>query len=201
MFVHMWSRPICSVVNTCSLDATIWNCAWVLCLNVLIWPIAKVRGFVVHNHKTCDIMFFQKLIALHHQQAQCWIMSQKFSLNRFCHRRLVILFHLFDQMTPSKMADEISWEFTALRVLSNPQRAIFRRNLFSWKTRTYLYYSVNNMGADLRRKQARHQQPWYWPALIARFMGPAWGPSGADRTQMGPMLAPWTTAIWVVKPE
>ena len=29
-------------------------------------------------------------------------------------------------------------------------------------------------------------------SLIARFMAPAWGPSGADRTQMGPMLVPWT---------
>ena len=28
--------------------------------------------------------------------------------------------------------------------------------------------------------------------LIARFMGPTWRPSGADRTQVGPMLAPWT---------
>ena len=28
--------------------------------------------------------------------------------------------------------------------------------------------------------------------LIARFMGPTWGPSGADRTQVGPMLAPRT---------
>ena len=28
--------------------------------------------------------------------------------------------------------------------------------------------------------------------LIARFMGPTWGPSGADRTQVGPMLVPWT---------
>ena len=28
--------------------------------------------------------------------------------------------------------------------------------------------------------------------LIARFMGPTWGPSGADGTQVGPMLAPWT---------
>ena len=28
--------------------------------------------------------------------------------------------------------------------------------------------------------------------LIARFMGPTWGPSGSDRTQVGPMLAPWT---------
>ena len=28
-------------------------------------------------------------------------------------------------------------------------------------------------------------------SLIARFMGPTWGPSEADRTQVGPMLAPW----------
>ena len=28
--------------------------------------------------------------------------------------------------------------------------------------------------------------------LIARFMGPTRGPHGADRTQVGPMLAPWT---------
>ena len=27
---------------------------------------------------------------------------------------------------------------------------------------------------------------------IARFMGPTWGPPGDDRTQVGPMLAPWT---------
>ena len=28
--------------------------------------------------------------------------------------------------------------------------------------------------------------------LIARFMGPTWGPSGAVRTQVGTMLFPWT---------
>ena len=28
--------------------------------------------------------------------------------------------------------------------------------------------------------------------LVARFMGPTWGPSGADRTQVGPILAPLT---------
>ena len=27
---------------------------------------------------------------------------------------------------------------------------------------------------------------------IARFIGSTWDPSGADRTQVGPMLAPWT---------
>ena len=27
---------------------------------------------------------------------------------------------------------------------------------------------------------------------IARFIGPTWGPPGDDRTQVGPVLAPWT---------
>ena len=29
-------------------------------------------------------------------------------------------------------------------------------------------------------------------SLISRFVGPTWGPPGADRTQVAPMLAPWT---------
>ena len=29
-------------------------------------------------------------------------------------------------------------------------------------------------------------------SLIARLMGPTWGPSGAGRNQVGPILAPWT---------
>ena len=32
----------------------------------------------------------------------------------------------------------------------------------------------------------------YIMSLIARIMGPTWGSSGADRTQVGHMLAPWT---------
>ena len=34
--------------------------------------------------------------------------------------------------------------------------------------------------------------PIRYIAHIARFMWPIWGPPGADRTQVGPMLAPWT---------
>ena len=36
--------------------------------------------------------------------------------------------------------------------------------------------------------------PWCYllHSLIARFMGPIRGPSGADRTHVGPILAPWT---------
>ena len=39
------------------------------------------------------------------------------------------------------------------------------------------------------RQASRTHRP---EALLARFMGPSWGPSGADRTQVGPMLAPWS---------
>ena len=31
---------------------------------------------------------------------------------------------------------------------------------------------------------------WNYPD--SKFMGPTWGPSGAGRTQVGPMLVPWT---------
>ena len=38
-------------------------------------------------------------------------------------------------------------------------------------------------------------------SLIARFKGPIWGPSGADRTQVGPMLAPWTLLSGLVSKD
>ena len=33
---------------------------------------------------------------------------------------------------------------------------------------------------------------WVNYTLIPRFMGPTWGPSGDNRTQVGPKLAPWS---------
>ena len=47
----------------------------------------------------------------------------------------------------------------------------------------------------------QHRSHWLWPEVcstptqIAKFMGPTWGPPGACRSQMGPMLAPWTLLI------
>ena len=46
-----------------------------------------------------------------------------------------------------------------------------------------------------RMRTAPFRDRRVWKRLktpIARFMGPTWGPSGADRTQVGPMLVPWT---------
>ena len=56
----------------------------------------------------------------------------------------------------------------------------------------------------LSGKRTQHVSPWsymigrcQWQdrnycTLTAMFMGPTRGPPGADRTQVGPMLAPWT---------
>ena len=40
----------------------------------------------------------------------------------------------------------------------------------------------------------------YMLSLIARFMGSTWGPSGADRTQVCPMLAPWNLLSGMILP-
>ena len=48
---------------------------------------------------------------------------------------------------------------------------------------------------------------WYSPLMFcndipdSKVLGPTWGPSGADRTQMGPMLVPWTLLSGIPSPN
>ena len=51
----------------------------------------------------------------------------------------------------------------------------------------YIYSTTIKKQFFNYRSFSNHKAP-----LIARFMGPTRGPSGVDRTQVGPMLAPWT---------
>ena len=56
-----------------------------------------------------------------------------------------------------------------------------------------MWYDEHFWGIHHQVNATRFQ--WSWVnirSVIARFMGPTWGPSGADRTQVGSMLAPWT---------
>ena len=79
--------------------------------------------------------------------------------------------------------DIITWKRYALLTRWCPSRRV--RN-------------VDLLAGDILAPQWRHCQGVFWlhqcalTTLIARFMGPTWGPPGADRTQVGPMLAPWT---------
>ena len=56
------------------------------------------------------------------------------------------------------------------------------------------FYSFSNFKTCQQSRQHCFRLPFseVISYLIAKFMGPTKGPSGADRIQVGPMLAPWT---------
>ena len=55
---------------------------------------------------------------------------------------------------------------------------------------TIIYTKYSDM--RLQRNGSSAAWAFYNISQIARFMGPTWGLPGDDRTQVGPMLAPWT---------
>ena len=55
-----------------------------------------------------------------------------------------------------------------------------------------LVHMLRSPSSDCDRTNTKAYQRRAVYTMIARFMGPTWGPSGADRTQVGPRLAPWT---------
>ena len=71
------------------------------------------------------------------------------------------------------------WFETPSRPLKRHCNVNSKNSLYFNDMHNLAFYS-NNM--RLNSKQS----------LIAKFMGPIWGPSGADRFQVGPLLAPWT---------
>ena len=55
----------------------------------------------------------------------------------------------------------------------------------------YMYLVITSLGRGRGYWQLRRWPSLDSASLIARFMGPTWGPPGADRTQVGPMWVPW----------
>ena len=62
---------------------------------------------------------------------------------------------------------------------------IIRSYWLIWSFYPYVSGSLHCGNRMTAPKVVKHDKT----PLIARFMGPTWGPSGADRTQVGPMLA------------
>ena len=68
------------------------------------------------------------------------------------------------------------------------------------KPRSYSWFHfINKVELFVRTWKRNNFVPYFdtfirqeQTSQITKFMGPTWGPSGADRTQMGPMLAAWT---------
>ena len=55
-----------------------------------------------------------------------------------------------------------------------------------------------DIGGKLTSSKPPHEIYYWVVPLIARFLGPTWGPFGADRTQLGPMLASLTLLSWTI---
>ena len=61
-----------------------------------------------------------------------------------------------------------------------------------WKWQIFALSGYRLLLGQLSMHSAVMRQSTWRTSLITRFMEPTWGPSGADRTQVGPMLAPCT---------
>ena len=105
---------------------------------------------------------------------------------------LTMLWELCDTFPQVKHCKEASWIVFCLKV------SLFKQDQFCGVISTLvgekmsLLYSWNE---TMHFVSHFFIDGWTYPqacTLIARFIGLTWGPSGADRTQVGPMLAPWT---------
>ena len=76
------------------------------------------------------------------------------------------------------------FETSIIACFTNYVRQVSLRSLQGEKIHPHKFYR--------RSWQIGKQWPCRKTTLIARFMGPTWGSSGADGTQVGPLLAPWT---------
>ena len=121
----------------------------------------------------------------------CWH-GKAFILIYFFERRLIIMLFILESIsncTHYKMYDRITNPFPNF----NGAVAVWEwvSNFVPHFTWHMITYSCWYLSQSLLVKGPLDCNSSI-PPLIAKFMGPTWCPSGSDRTQMGPMLVPWT---------
>ena len=92
---------------------------------------------------------------------------------------------------PQLMKNEREWE--AVASISKERLWL----LFKSRHRFKLLSNSRNTSTVCWWMPSNATWPWntgpvFIHTLIAKFMGLTWGPSGADRTQVSPILVPWT---------
>ena len=58
------------------------------------------------------------------------------------------------------------------------------------------HIACSSFGSSWQEHVCEDLQKMFTGLLIARFTGPTWGPYGADKTPVGPMVTPWTLLSW-----
>ena len=91
-------------------------------------------------------------------------------------------------------ASQLMYMFLVFNCLCIPWYANIIHYWYTMISSTQYYishYNENSTIVNTIRIHSNHLVPCWTPSLIARYMGPTWDPSGANRTQVGPMLDPW----------
>ena len=98
---------------------------------------------------------------------------------------------MFTQLMSACSAQDSLCITTAMWRCRNPFSQ-WQRN-FQWKLRSHwLKFVPQRHGAVIKWVPVLMKMCWNAKKQIANFMGPTWGPPWSCRTQMSPMLAPWT---------
>ena len=130
--------------------------------------IAELPWHVVH---ICDLI---------------WILEWKMRQSRRFHRISVVGSKDICWMSPWSM------QFRCDGEVSLSSAALLRHGL-QYSTLCYMHIADVPVTATIITTLILESMRYILiPTLIARSMGPKWATSGADRTQVGPMLVPWT---------
>ena len=97
------------------------------------------------------------------------------------------------------ISNSYAWQYalhgSGLIVIYGPRATISRvswASLCSTETKTVAPTSTRTSVTDIVFSEIRACINDYIPSLTARFIGPTWGPYGADMSHVSPMLAPRT---------
>ena len=94
------------------------------------------------------------------------------------------------------LADLFVVDFIRIKVAKNTFFYSYSGNIFEygkgWGRYLYWINTSHQKSTPVVKSRCNINQDIWISSLIARIIGPTWGPSGADRTQVGPILAPWT---------
>ena len=165
-------RPFCVDLNM--LNASLGN---------MRWQLRPQRTLFYHDTAVCISRVF-------------WLVKRQTKWGKYCHILRVFALSFF-------LGNIIDWvQFWVPGNCSGRVDLTMHFYVVSWKYRLWLHtmrprQNGRHFADDVLNLILLH---FHWHLILrvrlavtlSKVNGPTWGPSGADRTQVGPMLAPWT---------
>ena len=147
-------------------------------INYIKWCVVQLSVLVQMPHLPDYVQFYTIRVFLNiytWHSSSLYVCCMK-AIHVVLQRKVYTLYWQLDSSDPSSYTDS---------------------HIFKYST---LLFSIQQMSHMNIRLMGMSVMVWchFLSSLVTRFMGPTWGSSGADRTQVGPMLAPWTLLSEIV---